>query len=314
MSPTATWNATPPGRRDAHGTGPMAPGQVMAAIAYDTAGFPAHALAEAVRLREDMVPLLLAELERLVEDPQAFLDEPTSYMRHLCAAYLLAQFREPRAYSLLLRCARLPGETLEALFGDFLSGDLGAVLASVSHGRVEALMTLVENGSAYELARLAALDALLVLVAEDAMPRADLVAFLRRWRRSLGDDDEVMMAFLVAAADELHPAELMPEIRAAYAQNLVDPSIIDLEDVEATLAESPESVAAQLREDRGYIGDAVELIGEWACFQEDYDPDAQDPDDTEQAPFRREEPKVGRNDPCPCGSGKKYKKCCMDPA
>ncbi len=26
--------------------------------------------------------------------------------------------------------------------------------------------------------------------------------------------------------------------------------------------------------------------------------------------FRRETPKVGRNDPCPCGSGKKYKKCC----
>jgi SWIM/SEC-C metal-binding protein len=23
-------------------------------------------------------------------------------------------------------------------------------------------------------------------------------------------------------------------------------------------------------------------------------------------------PKVGRNDPCPCGSGKKYKKCCLD--
>jgi preprotein translocase subunit SecA len=26
---------------------------------------------------------------------------------------------------------------------------------------------------------------------------------------------------------------------------------------------------------------------------------------------RRAQPKVGRNDPCPCGSGKKYKKCCM---
>jgi preprotein translocase subunit SecA len=26
-------------------------------------------------------------------------------------------------------------------------------------------------------------------------------------------------------------------------------------------------------------------------------------------PVRRERPKVGRNDPCPCGSGKKYKKC-----
>ncbi|MBQ5878422.1 MAG: SEC-C domain-containing protein, partial [Treponema sp.] len=25
---------------------------------------------------------------------------------------------------------------------------------------------------------------------------------------------------------------------------------------------------------------------------------------------RRTTPKVGRNDPCPCGSGKKYKQCC----
>jgi preprotein translocase subunit SecA len=28
------------------------------------------------------------------------------------------------------------------------------------------------------------------------------------------------------------------------------------------------------------------------------------------APVRRELPKVGRNEPCPCGSGKKYKNCC----
>jgi SEC-C motif len=27
-------------------------------------------------------------------------------------------------------------------------------------------------------------------------------------------------------------------------------------------------------------------------------------------PYVRAEPKVGRNDPCPCGTGKKYKKCC----
>ncbi len=26
-------------------------------------------------------------------------------------------------------------------------------------------------------------------------------------------------------------------------------------------------------------------------------------------PYRREEPKLGRNDPCFCGSGKKFKKC-----
>jgi preprotein translocase subunit SecA len=32
--------------------------------------------------------------------------------------------------------------------------------------------------------------------------------------------------------------------------------------------------------------------------------------ETDPEPIRRTEPKIGRNDPCPCGSGKKYKKCC----
>jgi len=34
--------------------------------------------------------------------------------------------------------------------------------------------------------------------------------------------------------------------------------------------------------------------------------------DSKEKPFQREEPKVGRNDPCPCGSGKKYKRCCRE--
>ena len=29
------------------------------------------------------------------------------------------------------------------------------------------------------------------------------------------------------------------------------------------------------------------------------------------APVKSSGPKVGRNDPCPCGSGKKYKHCCL---
>lgn len=28
-------------------------------------------------------------------------------------------------------------------------------------------------------------------------------------------------------------------------------------------------------------------------------------------PFKKESPDIGRNEPCPCGSGKKYKKCCL---
>ncbi|MBI3329772.1 MAG: SEC-C domain-containing protein, partial [Nitrospinae bacterium] len=36
------------------------------------------------------------------------------------------------------------------------------------------------------------------------------------------------------------------------------------------------------------------------------------PGSSQLSPFRREEIKVGRNDPCPCGSGKKFKYCCMN--
>ncbi|MBS0576290.1 MAG: UPF0149 family protein [Proteobacteria bacterium] len=33
-------------------------------------------------------------------------------------------------------------------------------------------------------------------------------------------------------------------------------------------------------------------------------------EETARTPIRRDTPKIGRNDPCPCGSGRKYKRCC----
>ena len=35
-----------------------------------------------------------------------------------------------------------------------------------------------------------------------------------------------------------------------------------------------------------------------------------DAENEAKQPYVRKEPKIGRNDPCPCGSGKKYKDCC----
>ena len=34
--------------------------------------------------------------------------------------------------------------------------------------------------------------------------------------------------------------------------------------------------------------------------------------DRKRRPIRRNAPKMGRNQPCFCGSGKKYKKCCLN--
>lgn len=46
-----------------------------------------------------------------------------------------------------------------------------------------------------------------------------------------------------------------------------------------------------------------EIHAYWLARREAFTPSS--------APIRRTEPSVGRNDPCPCGSGKKYKKCCL---
>lgn len=49
------------------------------------------------------------------------------------------------------------------------------------------------------------------------------------------------------------------------------------------------------------IAEFKKIDGTW-FFMDGYAP--------KPATFVRQEPKIGRNDPCPCGSGKKYKKCC----
>lgn len=58
---------------------------------------------------------------------------------------------------------------------------------------------------------------------------------------------------------------------------------------------------------------AAPLICEYFSPAADDDGDEDDGDAEEfwpVAPYQREGPKVGRNEPCPCGPGKKYKRCC----
>jgi len=67
--------------------------------------------------------------------------------------------------------------------------------------------------------------------------------------------------------------------------------------VSFTAKYSVNGVEQSLREDASFLCEN----GEWFYL---------DGDVHGHTPYRREDPKVGRNDPCPCGSGKKYKKCC----
>ena len=65
----------------------------------------------------------------------------------------------------------------------------------------------------------------------------------------------------------------------------------------------------------GLIENTIEEIGWWSCFKEDKDWEDQKKQKRKtpvivQSPHKSKAEKIGRNAPCPCGSGKKYKKCC----
>jgi hypothetical protein len=65
------------------------------------------------------------------------------------------------------------------------------------------------------------------------------------------------------------------------------------------------------------FGDTIDELSGWYCFTEQYREDQERWRRREEAKRVRgqhlEKPinRVGRNDPCPCGSGKKFKKCCV---
>ena len=113
----------------------------------------------AVERREEITPELLRILEDTA-DRAAELDAEGDYMAHLYAMFLPAQFREVRAYPLVVRFALLPGKLLDALCGDFITEDLGRVLASVCGGRLDGIQSVIENESADECPRGSALSAL----------------------------------------------------------------------------------------------------------------------------------------------------------
>ena len=63
----------------------------------------------------------------------------------------------------------------------------------------------------------------------------------------------------------------------------------------------------ELLDDQEKIAELTDAIAESAAAIYEYSRSAVD---GPPQPYRRQAAKVGRNDPCPCGSGKKYKKCC----
>src|SRR5687767_14441362 len=133
--------------------------EILQALSHKDNNFPREALEQAGAGREEITPHLLKILERVADDPSEFLDlEDYSYYY---AIYLLAQFRETRAYPLIVRIVSLPPDTVDELLGDMITEGLPKILASVCGGDASLITLLAEDASADKFVRGAALHAMI---------------------------------------------------------------------------------------------------------------------------------------------------------
>ena len=131
-----------------------------------------------------------------------------------------------------------------------------------------------------------------------------------KWMDHIDAMDQLKSGIGLRALGQQDPA-------AAYAQEGFDMFELMIQAIKEETVKFCYSVTVQTRTER------VDVIGTGEGHKDEYvdegpmtgggelPEEEQIPQrEKKQEPYRREHPKIGRNDPCPCGSGKKYKNCC----
>lgn len=133
-----------------------------------------------------------------------------------------------------------------------------------------------------------------------------------KWMDHIDAMDQLKSGIGLRALGQQDPA-------AAYAQEGFDMFELMVASIKEDTAKFCYNVTEQTRTERkNILGNGQERKDEFvdkgsiAPAGEDMPGEQQIPEREPKKPetYRREQPKIGRNDPCPCGSGKKYKNCC----
>jgi len=271
---------------------------------------------------DEAAPELLSVLERYTSGADRS-DEAARAV--LFILHLAGEKQDTRAFSLLCRLAQ-DGEAVEAALGDGTTITLKQILISTYDGNLDTLKGLIEAAEADEFVRAEAMEALAYLTATGRIPREETEAYLTRLYDTLQPQQEsfVWSGWVLAIA-LLAPEELSDVVRQAFERGLIEPMVMGYDDfrrdLERTLAD-PTRMAGFEYDRIGPLEDAIGELSGWYAFsdaaQQDQERWAPSPEDAGLAyadtplPFVDPFKGVGRNDPCPCGSGKKFKKCCLN--
>lgn len=293
-------------------------------LRYVTEGFPEAALKSALSKQFEIIPILLNLLDDVInryESIEGF------YFAHLHALYLLAKFREKQAFHRVIKIMSLPNKWPDNLLGDTITEDLHNIVASLYDGDIASLHVIIENSDIDTWSRNAALKTLLVLVKEKVLERSEVILYFKSlFNHPSFKDDYTATTHLVNASCDLYPDELQDQIEMAFDRGMVDDFAVDMKWVKSILSNTQEVALDKFLNGNTHYGlindDDISSMKNWACFSKkiekriESDLEYHEPEKSSyhHAPVLtslRTSPKIGRNEPCPCNSGKKFKKCCI---
>jgi hypothetical protein len=301
--------------------------QAIGAFAQAGHVLPREAMRWALDHWDEAAPELLGMLERFVTGADRSEDAANALFFVL---HLAGEKRETRVFGPLCRLAR-DAEALDQVLGEGTTTTFNGILIGTYDGDLDTLEGLIEAEEADEFVRSAALEALAYLAATGRIEREEAKAYLLRLYDTLQPQEAswVWSGWAMAVA-HLGFEALAGTVRKAFRRGLIDPMDMGYDHFQRELGRTladPERMAGFKHERIRPLDDAIGELAGWYGFSEEarraaeqppppppdpallppLDPTLLWPPPPVVNPFKG----VGRNDPCPCGSGKKFKKCCL---
>jgi uncharacterized protein len=265
---------------------------------------------------EESAPKLRAVLLRAADGEELPDDDSLLLFRGI---HILGGARDREACQPLLRLLRRPIDEVDVLLGNAVTESLANIVTGVFDDDIDALFALITDSSIDGFIREALFGAATFLTWERRIDRDRFREFLIRFyeERPAEDGDQAWAGWLQAIA-LLGLRDLVPLVDNVFREDRLPEEWIDRPQFDKDLAaaeRAPDDIDRFTQANLGYIEDVLVSL-DWARGSEDvFDEDDEDAPWTDFAypnePVRNPWRHVGRNDPCPCGSGKKAKKCCL---
>ncbi len=282
-----------------------------------TEGLPKEALRAASARRGEMVPLFLEEIETyLALEPAArAMPTPLFFIFHL-----LGEWREKAAYRPFACLLRLPGHEIDVIFGDGITSTSHRVMAAVFDGDSAPLCEIFLDPHAEQFMRSRMCEALAMVTLRGELDRAMAGRILRDAFMEMQPQAQNFVWFgWQSAIAMLGLSDLTDLVKKAFDRGFIDSHALQFDHFEQDLRRGIERLGEPWRpDDYEYtlFGDTIDELSGWYCFSEQYSEDQErrrqgEANRVGSLPLENPFKSIGRNDPCPCGSGKKFKRCCL---